>query len=478
MIKFIFLIFFSISLVCNADIWLNNSDSKIKNDIKFLENICGIHANLYLSLPVPKSKVISYLDMVIQNSDVSECVATATIFKKAMIKEIYLNKTSIGIQSKANKHILQDINQRWYENNIIFLRNNGVSGNISYQLNIIKDIDNNKEYFDESYISYLYKNQIVTLGKQSYWWSPSKETSLILSNSSRPQLGISVSNNRPFNINKFFLKYLGDINYDVFIKKLERNREIPNALLFGNRININPNKDLTISLLRIAQFGGKGRTTNTKSLKNMILGKDTTNSELSFYEQPGNQIAGIDITYSPYNNIRLYAQYIGEDGLDPIIDDRWIGAIFPSKRFGLGGISLSNFNKKNLPYTIYLEHANTDSGFKNVTYNHSLYKSGLRYYDRPIGAHIDADSHISSIIYESTIESKSYIKLKFSKVSINQNSSQNNVWSSQPLYFNEFSATYKINFRKFQITNEFIFRDISIQAIDKSGFYTRIEYFY
>ena len=103
--------------------------------------------------------------------------------------------------------------------------------------------------------------------------------------------------------------------------------------MFGNRFSFSPSERIDVSLLRAAQFGGDGRPTDSQTLIDLILGKDTTNSNLSFEEQPGNQIAGIEasIKLLRKKNLQIFTQYLGEDGLDPIIDDRWIGAIFPSK---------------------------------------------------------------------------------------------------------------------------------------------------
>ena len=88
------------------------------------------------------------------------------------------------------------------------------------------------------------------------------------------------------------------------------------------------------------QFGGEGSTKDLDTILKMLLGNDTTNTDLTFKDQPGNQLAGVDFIIRPLkkNNLILYGQYFGEDGLDPIIDDGWIGAIFPSKRFSLAGL--------------------------------------------------------------------------------------------------------------------------------------------
>ena len=123
------------------------------------------------------------------------------------------------------------------------------------------------------------------MGRLSRWWSPSKETSLILSNTARPQVGIEVSNYMPKKIENKYFKLFNKFSYEVFINKLEEDRHISNTLLFGQRFSFKPHKSLDISLVRTAQFGGDGRPTDIKTIKNMLLGKDNTNRNLSFNDQ-------------------------------------------------------------------------------------------------------------------------------------------------------------------------------------------------
>ena len=193
----------------------------------------------------------------------------------------------------------------------------------------------------------------------------------------------------------------------------------------------------------------------------MLLGKDNTNRSLSFEEQPGNQIAGVDFIYNTNfkNKLSMYGQYVGEDGLDPIIDDSIVGAIFPSKRFGLFGFSFNKYIKNNEYILINLEHANTDSGFKNITYNHSLYKSGMRYFEMPIGSAMDADSHQSIISFR--YQNSGYkIKLKYIKSKINQNNSLKNYWSDKSIDINEININFNKHFsKKFNAGLNFNLRD-------------------
>ena len=208
----------------------------------------------------------------------------------------------------------------------------------------------------------------------------------------------------------------------------------------------------------------------------MLTGNDTVNRNLEFDEQSGNQIAGIDFSYkiSNKNNIYIYGQYLGEDGLDPIIDDRWIGAIFPSKRFGMGGLSISSNNQSNL-WKITLEHTNTDTGFKNVTYNHALYKSGYRYHGAPIGASIDGDSHNSIFNFDKFYTDGSF-QIKYQKMFINQNNDMNHSLSTKKFVNEELLFKISKHFKNdLNISVGFIIRDSALNEYPTNHFFMRLE---
>lgn len=462
------IIFAFLSLKVISGPWIDISDTKFRdhfNELNFLCNkIDPIHLN---TNDIPIALLINLLDTAVTDKDHSqECKSSISRFKNHLKKSLYKEKRKLGIQSGISDIYLQDREERLYQNSNIYLSQEGMHTNFSYKLSFFYDSDNNI-FFDNSYIEYLNKNIVLSFGKKALWWSPSKDASLILSNSARPQLGLHIKNYLPISFNHNVSKYLGAFNYELFIKKLERNREIPNALLFGNRFSIKPHEKLQIGFSRIAQFGGKNRPVNSSTLRQMILGKDTQNSNLDADDESGNQIAAIDMSlyFLEKNNLNLYFQYAGEDGLDPIIDDRWIGAIFPSKRFDLTGIRYIS-TRRHFPLEINIEHLDTDSGHKNVVYNHHIYKTGFRYKNLPIGANIDADSHKSFISFSQDINNFTY-KIKLQKSLINQNNGIYNSWSKESFELNEaiFYFSKKINNYIFDI--KFIIRDSDNELIYK-----------
>ena len=271
----------------------------------------------------------------------------------------------------------------------------------------------------------------------------------------------------PINSNKRMLKLLGPINFEVFVNKLEKDRHIRNTLLFGNRVSIKPLPNLDISFLRLAQFGGDGRSTDSNTIINMLIGRDNTSKNLSFENQPGNQLAGADFSYSPKNNlnIKIYGQIMGEDE----------AGYLPSRTFFLTGFKYKFKNNLNPTY-ISFDYTDTFNGYDNMTYNHSLYKDGLRHLGRPIGASIDADSNEFANTFQQKKSNKFSYKLTLSQAEININNSQKNTWSDE--YFRYLGADLNVSyiFNKLRLDLIYSYKDNTPLFFDKSSVSMRLIY--
>lgn len=461
------------SLTSHSSPWFDFDDFDIKYIYSGLQKHCKISDHRY-SLSPNSLWVLESIKNDLKKSKLSKDCAFFVEKLDQKLSDSFSTNAIIGFQSKVDNLYLQEKGFRYYDRSNVYIDISSTDNNFAYKFKVIKS--NNETFFDESYISYKKKNTIYKTGRIKRWWSPSEFTSLIYSNSIRPIPAISVSNYKPVNLDYKYLSFIKNVDYEIFIGKLERDREIPNTLIFGNRLSFSPYPNLNLSLLRVAQYGGKGRLINSKTIKHLLTGKDNTNRNLEFNEQSGNQIAGIDFSYKISNkmNMYIYGQYLGEDGLDPIIDDGWVGAIFPSKRFGMGGISINSDNPENL-WKITLEHTNTDTGFKNVTYNHQLYKTGYRYHNDPIGANIDGDSHNSILNFDKYYPHGSF-QIKYQKMFINQNNNLIHPLSSQAFRNEELlikTSRYLKN--NFNISLNFIFRDSTLDAFSSNHFFVRLE---
>ena len=458
-------ILFVLAFISNihGEPWIDVEDFNELEIIKQENIICNVNdISLSKSFPISYGEIIKNLD-TLNTDDDYECKKKLNKFKKTINNNFYKPSLTVGFQSKLNDTYFQTIGKRYQPNSNLNLTYTDAFSNFALKMKVSRDLKENKYFFDESYISYKFDNTVFSIGKVSRWWSPSEHYSLILSNSARPSKGVEIRNYIPIEPKRKYLSYLGEVNYEIFLNRLEKNRTIPNALLFGNRVSIKPSESLHISLMRLAQFGGDGRPTDSSTILNMILGRDNTSENLTFEEQPGNQIAGFDISYH-LNDIIFYGQLIGEDE----------AGLFPSRKLKLIGSSWSS-ERKIIPLKISIDYIDTFSGIINYSYNHSLYKDGLRYYKIPIGASIDADSKSLVTSFKTSINNTTY-KVTINKIDLNKNNSPKNAWSISKQDFYQINFFINKKFGKFDVEFHYIHRNKSIEEFKKNNAFMNITY--
>ena len=371
-----------------------------------------------------------------------------------LIKEDALSeKKVIGYQFANGKYNFNDSTSRNLQDSNYFIRYSNSTNSLEYSIEIT-NLDN-KQVFDNSFVRLYKGNKILSAGKISQWWGPSEENSLILSNQARPFPIISFENNIPTKMRYF--DFLGPVSYKIFLGKLERKREIPNAAILGMRIELNPNKRLNIGLSRTAQFGGDGRSVKLTTIKDIILGKDNQGKE-----SPGNQLGALDIKYSFKGN-EIYGQIVGEDE----------AGYLPSRTFYYLGFSKylnDDYDKK-----ISIETVETENKIPNYTYNHNFYRDGYRYLGLPIGASIDADSELNLISFRDVVKKNLFIKLRYFKGKINKNNSEFNYISNSSQKLEGVSFDFQNNFNdKILITTRLNLFDGFIDS--DSSLFIKLEY--
>jgi hypothetical protein len=393
--------------------WSNIDDEWLSLELEQIR-LCGISIPPIIAHPISLSVLKKILNNADKKNITANCLEQINIINKAIDRQLYTSNSLIGLQTKRPDIFFQNLSKRKTRKSHIYLSNSSANSRFAYKLSM--QLFDNETRFDESYFAYYFNNHVLKIGRTSRWWSPSFETSLIISNSARPSPGISFANYNPKIIQSKFLSFLGEINYEFFINKLEENRHVPNALLFGNRFSIQPHSRLGISFFRTAQFGGDNRNLNTKIFIDMLIGKDNyDNNDLNKENEPGNQIGGMDfnLLLLQKKNLSFYGQIAGEDE----------SGYLPSKTFytlGLG-YSWDQLETKK----INLEFSDTGSRQKNTTYNHSIYQNGYRYYGLPIGSAYDADSKIASINYYQLLKNDLYINLRLIRASLNYSNNNN-----------------------------------------------------
>jgi len=182
------------------------------------------------------------------------------------------------------------------------------------------------------------------------------------------------------------LSLLGPWRFLTFMGQLEEERDYPDALLFGMRIELRPLPSLQIAASRTAQWCGDGRPCDGGTFWDLITGND---NDQDLAEQPGNQLAGFDVRWSwPGARVPLavYAQAIGEDE----------AGFLPSKYLGLFGAE-SWGEWRGGTWRAHVEYADTACDFLSsppefgCAYESSIYTDGYRYRGRALGHSIDGD---------------------------------------------------------------------------------------
>jgi len=247
---------------------------------------------------------------------------------------------------------------------------------------------------DGSMVGFVLGNYSITGNTLDRWWGPGWDGSLIYSNNARPMPAISIDRNFTDAFKSKWLSWIGPWDVSMHFAKMEEAREVPNARIFAIRVNFKPFPSLELGMSRIAQWCGNGRPCDLDTFVNLATGLDNRD-EIDISDEPGNQQGGFDARWSTTifdRPVALYGQYIGEDEVNRL----------PADYFGLFGLESTGFWGERWSYRWFGEIAVTISDFTksnnkvNSVYNHSIYRTGLRFRGRVIGHGIDNDSRVIS----------------------------------------------------------------------------------
>jgi len=153
----------------------------------------------------------------------------------------------------------------------------------------------------------------LQIGKIATWYGPGRLGALLFTNNAQSYPGIRLHNPVPIAVPGLF-SFLGNVQYDLFLARLESDRPIPNPLLFGMRLAARPNRYLELGLSRSMIYGGEGYDSGIAAWWDAFKGGNTNEPG-----DPGlvNQIAGFDVTLTlpfPSQPVQAYLEMAGEDG--------------------------------------------------------------------------------------------------------------------------------------------------------------------
>jgi hypothetical protein len=233
-------------------------------------------------------------------------------------------------------------------------------------------------------------------GLNEEWFGPGRDGALLWSNSARPMPKIGFKRLNPKPIDVPVLRWLGPVQFEMFGGILNGDRDdYDNIGIIGTRLSFSPARGLTIGLNRSQMLCGEGRP--CKIWQSMIgfgnADNSTPDDQQAFLDQPGNQLAGWDISYVQRigrHALKAYVEAEAED-FDNVILEQYLR---------LAGLSLAGpLGSKGASFVAGVEYANTEAQalfngtkYPGSAYNNTLYFDGYTYRKRPIGYWTDGDS--------------------------------------------------------------------------------------
>lgn len=247
-------------------------------------------------------------------------------------------------------------------------------------------------HFEPSYAAVQLGNWALYGGYVEEWWGPGHDGALLFSNSARPFPKVGIKRLSPDPIDFPVLKWLGPIRLDVFAGVLTENRDFRDTGIIGIRLGFEPVRGLEINLNRGLQLCGQGRSCSAKTIGKALVGfgnADNTGTP----NEPGNQLAGFDISFTRnIGNVtaQLYVEAEAEDEDNLVIE----------QYARLGGIALSGpLGTKGASWQTNFEVTDTLGSklfggrkYPGSVYNNFIYLDGFTYKRRPLGYSLDEDT--------------------------------------------------------------------------------------
>jgi hypothetical protein len=250
--------------------------------------------------------------------------------------------------------------------------------------------------FDTAQVVVRLGGWALSAGLQEQWFGPGRDGALLWSNSARPMPKIGLKRLNPKPIDFPVLRWLGPVQFEIFGGILNGERsDYNNVAIIGTRLSFVPLRGFTIGLNRSQMLCGEGRP--CKILESMIgfgnADNPTVGDQQAFLDQPGNQLAGWDLSYVQRfgrHSAKIYVETVAED-FDNVVLEQYMR---------VGGITIFGpLGSRGASYFAGIEYANTEAQalidgtkYPGSAYNNSLYFDGYTYRKRPIGYWTDGDS--------------------------------------------------------------------------------------
>ncbi len=243
------------------------------------------------------------------------------------------------------------------------------------------DHDPGENAFDVEWRDTYVKLSVLGLELEAGWqnlrWGPGRHDGVILTRNAAPLPLVRITPTSPFRLPWIF-SLIGDIKFDLFVSRLEKDRHIPRPFFAGLKVSFRPLPWIELGTVRTVMFGGDGRPPVDADMLWKIWWGRYDNPH-GGEEDLSNQLAGFDgsIRINLFGvGFNVYGEAVGEDETN----------MFPYKWSTVLGILITGL-PPGKSFDFRLEWAHTH----RVAYAHGTYRTGYRYRGMPLGHHVGRD---------------------------------------------------------------------------------------
>ncbi|MEM7805197.1 MAG: capsule assembly Wzi family protein [Pseudomonadota bacterium] len=382
--------------------WVEPGDLALRNDVQTLAD-AGVITAPVTSWPLSWGDILNDTADFEYVSELSDSeLAALTRLRRRGLRETRVGQVEYRVDAKYDSApgLLRGFERRAREETDVFVGVSWLGDRWAAEIRVagVSDPDDDKDVrLDGSFVGVAFGNYMVSAGVMDRWWGPGYDGSIILGNNQRPIPAISIERNDTAPFKSKWLRWLGPWDASFVWGQLENDRAVPNARLLGLRINFRPLRSLEIGLSRTAQWCGNGdRPCDLDALVKLTLGRDNQGDDnIDTSNEPGNQLAGVDLRWAPgFASLKgaFYMQMIGEDEAGG----------FPSRFLGQLGLEASGAVGMT-HWRGFLEFSGTTCQFyesssrPNCGYNNGIYQTGYRFRGRSIGHSADNDAEVLSL---------------------------------------------------------------------------------
>ena len=387
-----------LTAAASAEPWAGPGDTRLRNDLQLLNDTGVINIPL-TAWPVAWGDVYSSLAENRVSSGLTPEVRAAYNWVRRLARD-EMRDGEVVIEFAAsgadNPRIIRSFENTPREEAEVTAGVSWVGERFALNLRATyadNPMDGDEYRADGTYVGVALGNWMLSAGWQERWWGPGRDGSMILSTNTRPMPSVGIQRIGSVPSASKWFRWMGPWTLTSFIGLMDDERVVKDGLLFGMRGSFCPLRGLEIGLSRTAQWCGDGRECNLKTFLRLLNGNDNQGANVNPEDEPGNQLAGIDIRWILPREIplALYMQWTAEDTRRTGAQlHQWLEQV-GVEYWGTFGDASHRTHFEVADSLARLGALGEGSPVPDKAYNHGIFQTGYRYNGRSIGHSMDGD---------------------------------------------------------------------------------------